>query len=225
MNTLAYVFSLWALHGVLPEWLNKVTSKQTQILMHQQLNLAYKVYIKRMLSWYLAGLPVSRVEEDPHSYMCQGFPHPFQSAECEYQPTGWIKMVNRCFVGCLEFLLRQPLHTHKRHTALTRSIIFPTSCNLSSPYSWLLTSFLCIWIKYFRLAVLSFSLKKLLTSLSSSFNLSVRKKVHLNSFVVKISSSFFSKDINITAMIRLTTIAHWHRLFIICTCNQLDWIF
>lgn len=29
-KTIAYFFSLWALHGVLPEWLNKVTSKQTQ---------------------------------------------------------------------------------------------------------------------------------------------------------------------------------------------------
>lgn len=124
----------------------------------------------------------------------------------------------RCFVGCLEFLRRQPLHTYKCHTALTRSIIFPTSCNLSSPYSWLLTSFLCIWIKYFRLAVLSFSLKKLLTSLSSSFNLSARKKVHLNSFAVKISSSFFSRDINC-----YDQAYYWHRLFIICcTCNQLD---
>ena len=88
-------------------------------------------------------------------------------------------------MGCLEFLRRQPLHTYKCHTALTRSIIFPTSCNLSSPYSWLLTSFLCIWIKYFRLAVLSFSLKKLLTSLSSSFNLSARKKSTFKQFCCK----------------------------------------
>ena len=106
-------------------------------------------------------------------------------------------------MGCLKFLRRQPLHTQKCHTALTRSIIFPTSCNLSSPYSWLLTSFLCIWIKYFRLAVLSFSLKKLLTSLSSSFNLSARKKSTFKQFCCKNLKLLFL-EIWI-AMIRLTT--------------------
>lgn len=41
----------------------------------------------------------------------------------------------------------------------TKSIIFPTSCSFSSPYSWLFTSRLCIWIKHFLRAVGSFSFK------------------------------------------------------------------
>ena len=171
--------------------MTKQSNKQTNtILMHRQLNLAYKVYTKSMLilviivgTWL--GFLFQEWREILIPACVKVFHIHFNLPSANINLPHEKKKVNRCFVGCLEFLLRQPLHTYKCHTALTRSIIFPTSCNLSSPYSWLLTSFLCIRIKYFRLAVLSFSLKKLLTSLSSSFNLSARKKSTFKQFCCK----------------------------------------